>query len=385
MQKRSFFLIFFFLVFHDAVVASDVWHSFPTLRVGLIHTFSKADPSCYDQFTNNLENAVAMAWDEYKAAHRNLKYNISFEKYDIDGNKLNAAEMMKKAHNDGCVAVIGYVCSNYALIGGREAQKLKVPLITPTATADEISQIGDYVYMSSFRDSYQGQVLAKFVVEDLNLNKAVVLKTADSVYSVSLAEAFKREYLKRGGNIVFEKSILTSDTNYDDFIKQVSGMDYQIVFIPNYALQTSGIIAAFLKHGQNKIFIGGDAWNLSENTNKIIGDAYFEGYMTMSWIPDIDTVESKKFVNNYRKRFNEEPLDVAAHSYDSAMLLFKSIEGANNFTGEAIKNSLSRTTLFNGMTGSSFYGGRTYPEKTIILIKVTGKKSEIHKIYSPDK
>lgn len=386
MRSRCYFIFsIILLTFVSATRFAFGENSLPQLRIGLIHTFSKADPACYDQFTNNLENAVVMAWDDYKASHRSPRYNIVLTKYDIMGNELKAADMMTKAYDDGSVATIGYVCSNYALLGGRRAQDLKVPLITPTATADEISNIGDYVYMSSFRDSYQGQVLASFAINDLGLKKAIIIKAADSIYSVSLANAFKREYVRQGGNVIFEKSILTSDTDYEDLITRTIGMDYQMVFIPNYALQTAGLIAAFLKHGQNKVFIGGDGWNLSDNTYKIIGDKYFEGYMTMSWVPDVNTKESRQFVKNYIRRYHEEPLDVAAHSYDSAMLLFESIENASGFTREGIKNSLARTSSFHGVTGKALYNKHNYPAKSVILIRVRGKNREIYKIFSPNK
>ena len=43
----------------------------PLLRVALMHTFSKADPMCYDPYGLNLLHGVEMAWDDFRKKNGN--------------------------------------------------------------------------------------------------------------------------------------------------------------------------------------------------------------------------------------------------------------------------------------------------------------------------
>lgn len=130
------------------------------VNIALIHTFSIADPKCYDPYGKNFENGFNMAWSDFKSENPNIAFNVNIRKYDIADNKLRAIDQMRNAAQSDNVAAIGYACSDIALLGGKEAQSQKIPLITPTATMDEIADIGDYVFMASFKNSYQAKVLA---------------------------------------------------------------------------------------------------------------------------------------------------------------------------------------------------------------------------------
>jgi len=59
-----------------------------------------------------------------------------------------------------------------------------------------------YVFRSCFIDPFQGRVLAKFVLDNLQLKKAAVLYDVASEYNKGIAEIFKEVYEKNGGKVV---------------------------------------------------------------------------------------------------------------------------------------------------------------------------------------
>lgn len=375
---RSLCLFFVFLVSVPFTALAN-----QELKLALIHTFSKPDPMCYDQRLNNLYNAVIMAWKDFKQKNPNIKFDVSLIKYDYDGNKMRAADIMKDVDRDGVIAAIGYVCSDYALLGGRAAQQLKIPLITPTATDDEIENIGDYVYMSCFKNGYQGDALARFAFKDLGKRKALVITAADCSYCLSLSQTFKENFARLGGEIVGELSILTSDSDFTELVTKAKNFNFDTVFVPNYAMQSAGIISAFLKNNLNQVFLGGDGWNWTDKMFDLVGSDDFVGYMTMSWIPEMQGKSSQDFVNRYQKMFNEQPLDIAAHSYDSAMIILNSLKTASALTREALAKAMSNLKTYSGITGNLVYNGKRSPRKSIVIVKLADNKQQFVKIVNP--
>jgi len=155
------------------------------VKVALFHTFSKSSSFCYDPYGQNLERGVRLAWDDFKKEHTKLLYDISFAKYDYDDSKLKAIEVVEDATRDGVSVGMGFICSDFAILGGERAQKNKLPLITPTASDDRIAQIGDYVKMGIYTNSIQGSMLARFAYKDMAKRRTLIISAADCTYSLS--------------------------------------------------------------------------------------------------------------------------------------------------------------------------------------------------------
>ena len=72
-------------------------------------------------------------------------------------------------------------------------------MISPSSTNPEVTKVGDYIFRVCFIDPFQGYVMAKFAFEDLKLKKVAVMRDPSQDYSVGLADVFKEEFTKMGG------------------------------------------------------------------------------------------------------------------------------------------------------------------------------------------
>src|SRR5215813_1065831 len=68
---------------------------------------------------------------------------------------------------DGVVAVIGEVASSRSMAGGLIANTKKVPMVTPSSTAVEVTKDREYVFRVCFTDAQQGEVGARYAFEKL--------------------------------------------------------------------------------------------------------------------------------------------------------------------------------------------------------------------------
>ncbi|HLD45092.1 MAG TPA: ABC transporter substrate-binding protein [bacterium] len=371
-------IVFFGLLFPKMVFADQP----TTYRIALVHTFSKADPNCYDPYGKNLENGVRLAWEVFKRTHHGLSFEIEFKQYDLADNPLLAApRVMEAAQDSSVIAAIGLGCSDLALLGGVEAQHQGLPILTPGATDDRVSNIGDNVFMILFSNSYQGEVLAQFAFHELKKKDVLVIKAVDCTYCLSLADAFKVSFEKQGGHVVADLNVLKTDQDFKDLVRESKKYKFDVVLLANYAMQVAGIIGELVKEGTDIPFLGGDSWLFTKESFEAAGDIPFVGYSSTVWVPDYPTPNSKKFVLEYSKKFKEPLLDTAAYSYDAAMLIFNALQKTATPTRENLRQALLATGSYEGVSGTMNYGGKTVPKRGALIMKTTNHKQQIYKVF----
>ena len=78
--------------------------------------------------------------------------------------------------------MIGPNRSLHAAVVGEVAQKHRIPMITTTATNPNVTEAGDFVFMASFTDSFQGVVMAQFAETELGISTAAILTRRGDLY-----------------------------------------------------------------------------------------------------------------------------------------------------------------------------------------------------------
>lgn len=108
----------------------------------------------------------------------------------VDGKKIEVISKDNKSENAESATVttslatqsnvnviIGPATSSAAAAASPNATSAAVPLITPSGTQDDLTiakdgKTYDYIYRTTFIDSYQGDVLSKFATEQLKVKKS---------------------------------------------------------------------------------------------------------------------------------------------------------------------------------------------------------------------
>ena len=81
------------------------------------------------------------------------------------------------------IAVTGPDYSTQAAAINDYMQASKTPLVTAGATNPNVSAAGDYIFMASFPDSFQGLVMANLAVDEYDARTAAVFYLDGDVYS----------------------------------------------------------------------------------------------------------------------------------------------------------------------------------------------------------
>jgi branched-chain amino acid transport system substrate-binding protein len=274
---------------------------------------------------------------------------------------------------DKVVALLGEVASSRSLAGGLVANTKKIPMITPSSTAVEVTKDREYVFRTCFTDAQQGEVAARFAVQTLKKKNFAILFAAQDNYSSGLAKSFKESVQKLGGTVVVEKGYQVKDTQFKTLLTTIKQSNPDLLFIPVYYNDMVQISRQAAEVGiPGSMIFGGDGWDsqdlLDQSENKLDG-----AYFTNHYAPDVPWPNAQTFLKNYKERYKRVPTSLSAQGYDAARLLFDAMGRATELTPEAIKVAISQTKDFAGATGNLTIDKEHNANKPIVIVQIKGK------------
>lgn len=346
-----------------------------TIRIGAFFSLSGSDST----FGIDSKEGIELATEEQnaKGGVKGKKVRVLFE-----DNKSNPQEASNKVRQlidrDKVVAVLGEVASSRSLAGGLVANTKKIPMVTPSSTAIEVTQGREYVFRACFTDDMQGHLGAEFATKTLGKSKVAILFVAQDAYSSGLADSFRKSVTKLGGTIVADKGYQKGETNFTTYLSEIKSAGPEVIYVPVYYTDMVSIARqAKALDIPGSMFLGGDGWD-SEDLLRGAANELEGAYFTNHYAPDVPWPNSQAFVTAYKARFNREPSSLAAQAYDSAKLLFDAIERANEITPQAIRDALAQTKGFQGATGTITMDEHRNAQKPLVVVQVRDGKFAYH-------
>lgn len=344
------------------------------LVVGAFLSLSGSDAT----FGEDTKEGIELAVEELNKAGgiKNKKVRVLYE--DDKSQPQEASNKVRQLiDRDNVLAILGEVASSRTMAGGLIANTKKVPLITPSSTAVEVTKDRDYVFRVCFTDDQQGDVAARFVWETLKKKKAGLFYAAQDNYSSGLANSFKDHFKKLGGEIVVDKGYQKNETNFTTYLSELKSKEPEIIFVPVYYNEMVQIARQAKQAGiPGTMFVGGDGWDSHELLDG--AGAELEGaYFTNHYAPDVPWPNSASFVAAYKAKYTykgkpKEPTSLSAQGYDAAKLLFDAMKRTPEVTRENIKTALADTKDFAGATGSLTIDKAHNANKPIVVVQVKG-------------
>lgn len=339
-------------------------------------------------FGISTKNAVTMAFDKVNAAGGinigGTKYLIKYIIEDDQGTPEIAANAFRKLiDQDEVIAIIGSVTSSCTLAGVPIAQEAGIPVITPTSTAEKVTQTGDYIFRACFIDPFQGAVVANFSYNDLKARKGAVIFDNANDYTKGLAEVFRETFEKLGGEVVAYESF-TEESKTVDFSAQLTNIkaaNPDVLFLAGYYNAVSLEAKQARALGITATFVGADGWDSAELT-KLAGDAINGGYFCNHYASEDPRPIVQNFVKEYSEKFGQTPDALATLAYDASLILIDSLERAGSTKGASIRDAI-KTFNKEVVSGQITYDTNRNPIKSAAIIKVDDGKFVFYKTVNP--
>jgi branched-chain amino acid transport system substrate-binding protein len=325
-------------------------------------------------FGQSTDNGVKLAIDEINAAGGINGKKLVVKVYDDQGKTQEAGTAVTRLiTEDKVVAVIGEVASSLSIAGGRVAQQYGVPMISPSSTNAQVTQIGDMISRVCFIDSFQGYVGAKFAAEQLGLKKVATLYDQGSAYSKGLKDDFGKAFKELGGAVVSEQAYSNGDQDFSAQLGSIRDAGAEAIYIPGYYTDVGNIALQARKLGITVPLIGGDGWD-SAKLGEIGGAAIEGAYYSNHYAPEEQRPEVQTFVSSYQARFNQVPDGLAALGYDSTRVLADAMRRAPSLSGKDLAAAIAATKDFPGVTGRITIDADRNAQKPAVVVQMKGGK-----------
>ena len=325
-------------------------------------------------FGQSTHNGIMLAVEEFNAAGGLNGRQVELKSYDTQGKSQEAGTVVTRLiTEDKVVAVLGEVASSLSLAGGRVAQQFGVPMISPSSTNPQVTQIGDMVFRVCFIDPYQGYVVAKFASENLKRTKVAVLYDQGQAYSKGLKDDFRKAFEALGGQIVTEQAYTGGDQDFSAQLGNIKAASPEAIFVPGYYTDVGNIALQARKLGITATLLGGDGWD-SPKLTEIGGAAIEDSYFSNHYSHEEQRPEVQGFVQKFQAKYGVVPDGLAAMGYDAARLLFDAMKRSPSLGGKDLAAAIAQTKGFAGVTGSITIDAERNARKPAVVLQVKGGK-----------
>ena len=347
------------------IMVSTAFAGATPIKLGLVGPMTEG----LAPYGEGVRDGALLAVAEINAKGGIMGRQVELIVYDNQGDPTQTINLVNRLiSQDRIVGLIGPVISSTSRVAGPVVQRHGIPMITPTATAVDVTLAGDYIFRVCFLDSYQGAAAVNYALET-GAKKAGILFKAGDPYSVGLRDVFKANFEKAGGTVL-DLAYNSGDTDFSAQLTRMKNEGVDVVYAPYYYDDAVLSLAQANAIGLEAPFIGTDGWD-SQDLLDHVGLAAVGTVITTHYSPSDEREKVQNFLANFRSSYGHSPIVLAALGYDAAGLMLDAIERAQSVNSEQIRNAIAETEGFYGVTGENItLDSNRNPIKDITIIRV---------------
>lgn len=356
----------------------------PTLKIGIIQpshsytTFSQGAETARVQINGN-DGILGMQVEFISRNNQFMADAPPTAQASIDAAK-DLIEM------DGVFALLGPVRSTMAIEVGPIAQEAK-RLMLPGSSGSNVPAVGDYIFLITVPNPFQGKVMATFAMdpEELGANTAATIYEEGDAYSTDLVQAFETAFKELNGEIVHSGSYAPGEMSFTTLLSDIQNATPDVIFCPGHQPEVPLLINEVRQLGINTTFLGGSAWDDRARFLGVLEDsAVLDGsYYPTNFSVATQDADVQEFVQGYMELYDSPPDGIAASGYDAMRLLARAIETAGSLDQAAVRNAFAEIKDYKGATSISHYDANRHPVKSLAIQTIQNGEVEHYKVVEP--
>lgn len=319
--------------------------------------------------------AVTLLADQINSSGGLLGRKIEIIQGDDKGDPKEAALVAQKMVTSKVVAVIGAYNSGATEPASGIYNEAGILHITPSSTATVLTTKGyKRFFRTCFLDDRQGLFAADFIINTLG-KKNIAIIHDNTTYAKGLAEWTKKYAEEKGGKVVFFDAITPGEKDFNPILTKMKAAKPEALYFTGY-FSEGGLLVRQAK--QQKIDIAYVAGNANNNPDFVKNaglDAAKGVFITTEPVPnDLPYPEAKKFMEDYKAKYKEDPPSIwSVSAADAFRVIVEAIKQTQSTDpGKLAEYLHTQMKDFPGITGPI-----TFDEKG-------DRKGTIHKAYVID-
>ena len=329
-----------------------------------------------------VDNGVKMAVEEINADGGVLGKQIEYIVYDEKGDATEAVNAYNKlVQSDNVVAIVGDVTSKLTLAVAQQAAKDKIPLITASGTAENITQAGENIFRACFIDPFQGELMASYASKKLEKKTAAIIYNISDDYSKGLYEAFEAAAGDLGIEVVQVEGYGKGTVDFKAQLTNIKSKNPDVIFLPVYYQDVALIAVQAKELGIEAQFLGADGWDgvigqVDESNMDAVNGAYFcSQYSAQSDDPNLQA-----FLSKYKETYGMDASQFAVLGYDAMKMLAQAISEAGSTDSAAITSAMASID-FTGLTGHMTFDENRNPVKSAAITQIDNGEYKFIEYY----
>ncbi len=343
----------------------------------------------YAAFGQRVQRGMELALEAFRP-----HIPVRFIFRDTIGDATIAAQQVAElAISDRVMGIAGPLVGNAAQGAVKRANRERIPLLT-MSQREGLAASSLYLFRNSLTPQLQVRALLDYAMEERGLLQFGIMNP-QTRQGEQLAELFRDEVQRRGGEVIAQESYLTDQTDFRYQVRALRGLDpngpdeedpptdpndpdfkekepppFEALFVPDYADRVSLIAPQLAFYGLDRIqLLGTNGWNdaeLPRLARQFVEDAVFtDGFFRHSSYPFV-----QDFVERYFIRYGEEPTILEAQGYDTAGILLTLLNNTQIQSREDLRRALSQMQNYPGVTGATRFDFIGEADKILFLLQI---------------
>lgn len=344
MKKRKMLAIGLAFFASLLTAVSSQAQSQPSFVIGGITALSGP----YNLLGTSMQKGVELAIEQRKTL---LAKPIVVRWEDSESKPQTSVQKASKLLAGGVNVLLGDSSSSQTLALMPLAEQRKIPLLVTTAAADQITGASrNKVTIRTTNQIFMEARLASAYAKKAAL-KSVYGVVVDQAVGRDAWAAVKANLIANGVTIIGQDFIANGSQDYSLIIDKVAKSGAEGLFVATGGADTITLLkqAGDVKLANKaKIFGVGI---LDDDVVTAVGPALIGVSSVARYHHSINSNANKKFVEAYRKKYNELPNAYAGHAFDGLNWLFDVIEKSGSWNSEVWISEFEKSTYANSIFG----------------------------------
>lgn len=346
-----------------------------TIQIGIYEPMSGADSDAAKAEIKGIE----LAHEVYpNIGGKIVELVYSDNSSDIDAAETAINNLISKKPD----IILGSYGSVYSMIAGKPVNDAKIPAIAITNDNPLVTKNYPYYFRVCYVDSNQGDLLAKYVLEQKQETTAGVLIPNNDDVAMAMATTFVDRIEAETENEDAITAYETYKPGQKDFTKPLKAIQesgVKSVLLSGDSADSANIINQAADMGMDVMFLGPTDWSSKEFRSELSSSVSKEHLAFVNFFTADDTInqESEKFLEAYHEKYgkDKEPEDSVALGYDAYLIAINAVNDAGNDpSGNDIRKVLASAKEFQGASGNITFNTEGDPLRSAQISTWEGKK-----------
>jgi branched-chain amino acid transport system substrate-binding protein len=317
------------------------------------------------------ENGARLAVEEANAAGvkldgKDVKFTLVAE--DDQADPKVGTTVAQKLVDAKVAGVVGHLNSGTSIPASPIYSQAGIPVISGSATNPKLTEQG---FKNQFRvvgrDDQQGPAIASYIASEKKPKVVAVIDDA-TAYGEGIANEVEKALKAAKIQVLAREKGTDKTTDWKAILTKLKGRNPDAVFYGGMDATGGPLLKQGKELGMKAVFSFGDG-ACTDKMKELAGDAAEGLLCSQAGIPA--QAASKKFLEAYKKKFNQDPILYSPFTYDAANLLIEAMKKANSSDPKKYLPELQKIS-FAGSTGTIAFdekGDRKDAEMTIFTMK----------------